>query len=74
VIETYGVVQIGGAIETLAEAEAFIAKARLFGAVDETPLSNGFLSIEFVGTPEASTTDEGVVQAVLPLTVYVSGE
>lgn len=73
-IETYGVVQIGGAIETIAEAEAFVAKARMFGAVDETPLANGFLSIEFVGTPEASTTDEGTVQAVLPLTVYTGGE
>lgn len=69
-IETYGVIQIGGPIGTVAEVEEFAAKAREFGATGDTVLVNGFLSIEFVGTPKA-TSIGGYIQAILPLVAYI---
>lgn len=71
-VETYGVVQIGGPIGTVGEAAEFVRRAREFGAHDDTVLVNGFLSVEFVGTPEpvAPGTAGDPVNAVMPLVAY----
>lgn len=71
-LETFGIVQIGGAITTLGEAEAFITQAHAFGANADTILTNGILSIEYVGTPVPSITD-GVATVTIELEVYNDG-
>ncbi len=65
-IDVFGTVQIGGPVATIAEIEQFVALVRSFGATDDTPLMNGFLAIEFVGTP-TPVADGDTVQALLPL-------
>lgn len=73
-VEVFGVVQIGGQIATIADVESFVMTARLFGADDDTALLDSFLRIEFFGTPQADTSDEGTAQAVIPLTVYTGND
>jgi hypothetical protein len=67
-VDTFGVVQIGGAITTIADIEEFLRVARSFGATDTTEVANGFLAIEFAGIP-VPTQDGDEIKAVLSLTV-----
>ncbi len=72
-IEVFGVVSVGGQMETLGDVEMFVAKVKEFGGDAGTRLLNGFLSVEFVGDPRASAV-EGVTEAILGPLVAYSGD
>lgn len=65
-VDTFGVVQIGGAITTIADVKEFLRIVEEFGATDTTEIANGFLAIEFAGIPTPSR-DGDTVTAVLTL-------